>query len=115
VAKPRPILPRPQTTPLPLCLAQAGIWGLVARTLEPVEFLVVESRPGPKAAPGEGVPKELPLRTFSSPEETAWCQPSVSPGEPKLCSGFMPEDPFLQAAASGITDPVREREKLSPR
>lgn len=51
---------RPQTTPLPLCPSQAGIWGLVARTLERVEFLVVESRPGLKAAPEEGVPRGFP-------------------------------------------------------
>lgn len=38
----------------PLCPAQSGIWGLVAYTLERIEFLVVEYWPGPKAAPGRG-------------------------------------------------------------
>lgn len=68
-AKSRPHKPRPQRTPpLPLCPAQAEIWGPVALTLERVEFPMAESSSGPKTEPGRS-PQESPPRTYSSLEE----------------------------------------------
>lgn len=63
-AMPRPHKPRPSMIPpLPLCPAQAEIWGLLALTLERVKCPMAESPPGPKTEPGRGP------RTYSSPEE----------------------------------------------
>lgn len=96
--KPRPHKPRPpMVPPLPLCPAQAEIWGPLALTLERVWQKALL---GQRLSRG-GIQGHIPLQRSS-----AQCQPPVSPGEPEPCSGFVPGDPYPQAAASGIIGPV---------
>lgn len=49
------------------------------------------------------------------PRNRARCQPPVSTNEPKPYKGFIGSESCLLAAGPGIVNPIRWREKLSPR